>query len=278
MDNSIEAIDFLIGCTVANLVRVPLYPRNVRPNHAHMLAHTQCRVLVTADHYLHEVLGLDTEIETLDAILVVGPGWEAELSRLDATDPGIKVDPSDWYVIRHTGGTTGRPKGVPYSHRTWLAAGRDWFYNFPPVQAGDACLHICPISHGSGYFFTPLWLAGGRNILLDHFTPGETLDLMERERVGYMFVVPTILSALAREASALGRSWPDLKVINVAGGPTADETARMAVEVFPQRVYQTYGQTEDPIPSLTSRSVIQTPTRRSPVAQLGRLHYKPMAR
>ena len=49
------------------------------------------------------------------------------------------VAESDWFIIRHTGGTTGKPKGVAYSHRTWLDAGRDWFYNFPPMDPDDVC-------------------------------------------------------------------------------------------------------------------------------------------
>ena len=41
----------------------------------------------------------------------------------------------------------------------WLDAGRDWFYNFPAVELGDVCQHAGPISHGSGYLFTPMWLS-----------------------------------------------------------------------------------------------------------------------
>ena len=64
-----------------------------------------------------------------------------------------------------------------------MAAGRDWFYNFPPMQAGDVCLHVGPISHGSGYLYTPTWLAGGVNVLLDHFDPEETLQVLQDEQV-----------------------------------------------------------------------------------------------
>ena len=36
-DNSVEAADFFQAAAIANLVRVPLYPRNGRAAHLHML-------------------------------------------------------------------------------------------------------------------------------------------------------------------------------------------------------------------------------------------------
>ena len=39
-DNTLESADFFLADAVANLVRVPLYPRNARESHVHMLAHT----------------------------------------------------------------------------------------------------------------------------------------------------------------------------------------------------------------------------------------------
>jgi acyl-CoA synthetase (AMP-forming)/AMP-acid ligase II len=44
--NCIEAADFFLGAAIANLVRVPLYPRNGREAHGHMLGHTDCRAVV----------------------------------------------------------------------------------------------------------------------------------------------------------------------------------------------------------------------------------------
>ena len=83
------------------------------------------------------------------------------------------------------------------------------------MNAGDVCLHVGPISHGSGYLYTPTWLSGGVNLLLTEFDPGKVLDVMDREKVGYMFLVPSMLNALVRSPearkyrSALAKSYPD---------------------------------------------------------------------
>jgi acyl-CoA synthetase (AMP-forming)/AMP-acid ligase II len=242
-DNSVEAQDVFAGAAVAGLVRVPLYARNAPESHHHMLSHTGCRLLIVSEDHADEVAGVTGSIEGLE-VLVRDGGYEGWLADQDPTEPEVAIEPDDWYLIRHTGGTTGKAKGVGYSHRSWLAAGRDWFYNFPPMVAGDRCLHVGPISHGSGYLYTPTWLSGGVNVLLDRFDPPETLDVMESEGIGYMFAVPAMLNALARHPSARGRDWSKLKVIQVGGAPIADDTALLAREVFGEVLYQGYGQTE----------------------------------
>ena len=87
------------------------------------------------------------------------------------------------------------------------------------MNAGDVCLHVGPISHGSGYLYTPTWLSGGVNLLLTEFDPDKVLDVMDREKVGYMFLVPSMLNALVRcpEAkyrSAVAKSYPDWRRTN----------------------------------------------------------------
>ena len=243
-ENSLGASDFLLACTAANLVRVPLYPRNSRESHAHMLEQTGCRALVASESYAHEVKGLESELSALERLLVRDADYETFLAAQSAEDPDPVVREDDYYIIRHTAGTTGKSKGVAYTHRSWLAVARDWFYGYPPVEIGDAALHLGPISHGSGYFFTPLWLGGGRNVLLPSFDPAQAVDVMESERIGFLFTVPTILNGLARERSAAGRDWSALKTLCVGGSPIAEATARRALEVFGMVVYQVFGQTE----------------------------------
>ncbi len=243
-DNSVEAADLFGGAAVANLVRVPLYPRNGREAHHHMLGHTNCRVVVVSENYAHELEGLQNSLPDLEHVLIRDSGYEDWLAAQSGEDPAIAIDPDDYFIIRHTGGTTGRSKGVAYTHRAWLAAGRDWFYAFPPVEPGDKCLHLGPISHGSGYQYLPTWLAGGCNVMMDHFDAHETLDLMESEGIAYGFMVPTMLNAIVHDNSARGRNFDSLKCLLIGAAPIQDATALAAREVFGDVLFQGYGQTE----------------------------------
>jgi acyl-coenzyme A synthetase/AMP-(fatty) acid ligase len=50
------------------------------------------------------------------ASLVRDLGYEDWLARQFAVDPDHAIDPEHYFIIRHTGGTTGKSKGVTYTH------------------------------------------------------------------------------------------------------------------------------------------------------------------
>ncbi len=253
-DNCIEAADFYLGVANANAVRVPLYPRNGREAHLHMVGHTGCRFLVVQDKYAHEVEGLEDDLPDLERIFVRDSSYEEWLATQSDVDPDLPISEDDLYILRHTGGTTGPSKGVAYTHGMWLDVGRNWFYTFPPVEIGDKCLHMGPISHGSGYFFGPTWLGGGVNVMADHFNAAAAVDLMEREGIGYAFMVPTMVNALLQVKGVETRDWSKLKAINIAAAPIADDTALRAHKVFGDALYQLYGQTEAlPVTAMSSK-------------------------
>jgi acyl-CoA synthetase (AMP-forming)/AMP-acid ligase II len=243
-DNTLEAQDFFAGAAAAGLVRVPLYARDSRAAYLHNLRHTGCRALVVDVKYLSAVEGLREELPDLRHILVRDEKYESWLADQSDIDPDPRIDPDDWYIIRHTGGTTGYAKGVANTQRSWLAAGRDWTYALPPIQVGDRCLHAGPISHGSGYLYLPMWLQGACNVFLDAVDAGKIVELLETLPVQYMFAVPTLVNAMAMHPSARGRDYRHLKAILVAGAPISEATASLAADVFGPSLHQLYGQTE----------------------------------
>jgi acyl-CoA synthetase (AMP-forming)/AMP-acid ligase II len=107
--------------------------------------------------------------------------------------------------------------------------------------------------------------------MLDHFDAGECLDVMEGERIAYLFVAPTMLADLARHPSARGRDWSGLKVLNVGGAPISDDTARLAYDVFGDALFQIYGQTEAvPATMMGAREWFSEVEGSSPLRSAGR--------
>jgi acyl-CoA synthetase (AMP-forming)/AMP-acid ligase II len=74
------------------------------------------------------------ELPDFEHVLVRDRGYENWLAQQIAVDPDPAIDAEDYFIIRHTGGTTGKSKGVAYTHRAWLAAGRDGLYLCPPMM------------------------------------------------------------------------------------------------------------------------------------------------
>ncbi|MEA2619021.1 MAG: hypothetical protein QOE72_4804 [Chloroflexota bacterium] len=243
-DNNLGASDFLIGCAVAGLVRVPLYPRNSGEAHAQMLAGTQCRLLLADEAYADSVHGLERDIRGLDHIHIRDSGYEEWLATQDPTDPDVAISGDDWYVIRHAAGTTGGSRGVGYTNHDWLVCCRNWVYSLPRLTRLSAVGHAGPISHASGYLFVPGWLHGAVNVLFGPFDPGRVLSMMEEHRISHMWAVPTMLHALAHHPAADRRDWSHLRAILVGGAPITDATALAAHRVFGDTLHHIFGQIE----------------------------------
>jgi acyl-CoA synthetase (AMP-forming)/AMP-acid ligase II len=243
-DNNLGAADFYLGCAIAGAVRVPLYPRNSREAHAHMLRDTGCKVVMADEAHASGVTGLEHDVSCLDAVFVRDDGYEGWLAVQDPADPRITVHDSDWCVIRHSAGTTGRPKGVGYTHDDWVRNCRNWAYPVPRITRNSVIGHAGPISHASGYLFLPGWLHGAANVMFGVFDPQRVLAMMTEHRVSHMFAAPSMLQVLTRHPAVTDCDLSALRAILVGGAPITDATALAAHKVFGDTLYQGFGQTE----------------------------------
>ncbi|MQA15336.1 MAG: AMP-binding protein [Pseudonocardiaceae bacterium] len=243
-DNNLGAADLFLGCAIVGAVRVPLYARNPRRSHGQMLEQTQTKVVLADAAYADSIAGLETEIDDLAHVLVRDSGYEDWLASQSDTDPERDVDSDAWYIIRHSAGTTGRPKGVGYTQHDWLVNCRNWYYRLPNLSPSSVVGHAGPISHASGYLFLPAWLHGSANLLFGAFEAGKVLDMMERHHVTHMFTPPSMVAMLAADESATARDWSALECVLVGGAPITDATALAGRKVFGDVLHQVFGQTE----------------------------------
>ena len=67
--------------------------------------------------------------------------------------PSMKVNPEDTWVILYTSGTTGKPKGVIRSHRSYIAFFliNEAEFSFTPQDYG---LILMPLSHVNSTFYS----------------------------------------------------------------------------------------------------------------------------
>ncbi|GLZ44251.1 AMP-dependent synthetase [Actinomycetospora sp. NBRC 106375] len=243
-ENDLGAADLFLGAAIAGAVRVPLYARNARRAHQQMIEQTQVRVLVVDAAHVDEVKGLDEDTAGLEHVLVRDAGYEQWLDAQSDVDPQLLVGPDDWYVIRHSAGTTGRPKGVGYTQHDWLVNCRNWYYRLPNLQTDSVVGHAGPISHASGYLFLPAWLHGSANLLFGAFDPATVLALMERHRVTHMFAPPSMVQMLTADPSRADRDTSALRCLLVGGAPITDATALAGRAAFGDVLHQVFGQTE----------------------------------
>lgn len=243
-DNNLGAADFFLGVAIAGAVRVPLYARNSAESHARMVGQTGTRVVLSDMAYADSAHDLDTMVDSVEHVVVRDSGYEKWLADQSDVDPLIEVGPDDWYIIRHSAGTTGSSKGVGYTQHDWLVNCRNWYYRLPNLRWGSVVGHAGPISHASGYLFLPAWLHGTANLLFGTFDAPKVLGLMERHDVTHMFAPPSMVAMLAAEPSVRDRVLPSLECVLVGGAPITDATALAGRAAFGDVLYQVFGQTE----------------------------------
>ena len=243
-DNCLASSDFFLGTAISNTVRVPLYKRNSEEAHGHMLRQSGCKILVVGAEQYDEVKALEGKLPELEHVVVRDEGYETWLATFSTVDPDPAVDADDFYVIRHSAGTTGIPKGIAFSHRAWMNTERNWTYGLPPLASGNHAIHVGPISHGSGYLFVPMWLAGGCNVLEPKFDAPRLMGLIAELPGTYVFGVPTMLSDLVKKVDSTDLDLHGLKAFVLGGAPIDRRTIVAAHELFGPHLYQMFGQTE----------------------------------
>jgi fatty-acyl-CoA synthase len=142
--------------------------------------------------------------------------YEAMLAQAEPITKVHHVGELDVCEIFYTSGTTGRPNGVELTHRgVYLHALAVWTgFDY---KRGDIQLHTIPLFHVNGWG-TPhtLTLAGGTHVMLPRFDPERVIELVQREQVTIVFLVPTMLVALLEHLKGHPARLPSLRQV-IAG-------------------------------------------------------------
>ncbi|MEJ2884836.1 AMP-binding protein [Actinomycetospora aeridis] len=169
---------------------------------------------------------------------------DALVAGVDAGPVTCGARPEDVEQIRHTGGTTGHPKGITYTfghHLRMLEA-------FGGLLDGDRTagtqLVCTTIAHAAGGIADRTLAGGGRVVLLDGFDPAQVLAAIERERVTDMWLLPPLLHRLLDHEDLERRDLSSLRTVVYGGAPAVPSRIAEAVRRIGRVFVQFYGQTE----------------------------------
>ncbi len=153
--------------------------------------------------------------------------------------------PSDPVQIQYTSGTTGFPKGALLHHNGLVRNAIDTMTR-GGVTAGMSFVHHMPMFHTTGCAMLVLGGLGiGATLLLaPMFDPAMIVEVIERERTGYILGVPTMLVALIDEVEKSGRDVSSIGRIMSGGAMVAPELCKKARAAFGTSIQILYGQTE----------------------------------
>ncbi|MBL8386240.1 MAG: AMP-binding protein [Burkholderiales bacterium] len=147
-------------------------------------------------------------------------------------------------ILLYTGGTTGRAKGVRLTHRNVVANGLQVGLALG-IRHDDTYLHVAPMFHSADLLATALTLAGATHVYLPEFSPPAYLGAIERSRVTFSMLAPTMLIMVLQHPEFARYDLSSLRIQVYGSSPMAESWIRRALDALPATsVTQGYGLTE----------------------------------
>ncbi|MFP6584307.1 MAG: acyl--CoA ligase family protein [Candidatus Hydrogenedentota bacterium] len=211
--------------------------------------------------------GLETVTQTINIVDAEGfeqlPGTDYETFLTQGSRDELEwviEDEDETITINYTSGTTGRPKGVVFSHRgAYLNAINEAFETH--MTADSKYLWTLPMFHCNGWCFTwGVTAIGATHVCLRKFEPADVWPLVDKERVTHFNGAPVVLIALLNDPGRPEKLDRPI-TITTAGAPPSptliEDMQAIGAEII--HVYgltETYGPTTicAPQPDWSSRS------------------------
>jgi fatty-acyl-CoA synthase len=235
--NQSEHLEAYFGIPIAGGV---LHPLNLRlhPDEIAFVANHACDRFLIVDDVLLPLYEKFRDLVKFERVIVVPfcggtnpagcDGYEELLAKASDEFTYPRIDENEAAAMCYTSGTTGRSKGVLYSHRALvLHSFNSCMVDSFAISMRDTVMPMSSMFHANGWGVPfSASMVGARLVLPGMFADAEgILDLMERERVTAALGVPTIwfgvLEALDKYPGRWKFSWP---VRILIGGAAASET------------------------------------------------------
>jgi 3-(methylthio)propionyl---CoA ligase len=237
-------------------------PRLSTDDIAYIINHAEDRVIFCDPQFLPIITAIAPRLDNLRAVVLLADAdtmasvalpagvalhyFETLIAQADPIPHWPQFDENSASGLCYTSGTTGRPKGVLYSHRSCLL--NAMVSNFTDVlglRATDRVVAIVPMFHVNAWGLPYIAPMTGASLLLPgaQLDPVSLLALMNQERATIAVGVPTVWLNLLNHIREAGAKLETLKRIMI-GGAAMPRALMLAYANMGIQVFQGWGMTE----------------------------------
>ncbi len=154
---------------------------------------------------------------------------------------GTKCPADEFSLVAQTSGSTGFPKFVESPLCCRIYEGKEFAERFE-ITERDVLGALTPATGGPNiptYFSAPRVHA--KVVMLEHFSPQEAFEIIEKERITFAGVVPAQLAMMLRDPARRNYDLQSLRCFYCAGAALPPELGKEVQEAFGCTIVQVYG-------------------------------------
>lgn len=248
--NSIESLEVVFGAALLNAVVVNVNWRLAPPEILQILDDAGAELVIVGTEFFSAIEAIESELGGAAKVVAIGEHdrwqeYESWLARNEPGDPGTVAAPGDVAFQLYTSGTTGLPKGVMLTTSNlmtaWSNISEEWGFE----QGRSVNLALMPMFHIAGLGWSTVGLFFGcRTVVLRDVVPAEILEVISRERITHVFMVPAVIQFLLMTPGVDGTDFGSLRKLVYGASPISAPVLEKALEVMRCDFVQVYGLTE----------------------------------
>lgn len=247
--NSPELLIGHFAVPLAGAVLVPLNTRLQSAEIAYILEHSAARILLVDPELRVNAEGAMALLDIKPELFSIGDSWPGATAYSEILNEGAQLAALPWRVedensviaLNYTSGTTGRPKGVMYTHRG-AALNSLGFLHHAKFDGETRYLWTLPMFHCNGWCSTwAVTAAGGLHVTIRAVREETVWESIDNDGITHLCGAPTVLSIVATAPQSHTLEQP---LMMVAGGAPPSPSIIERLETMGATVLHGYGLTE----------------------------------
>jgi fatty-acyl-CoA synthase len=256
--NCHRLLESFYGIPQIGAVLLPLNIRLIPDDFKYIINESTPNVMLLDKDFIPQIESIRDEIPSVREYILLEkmddpPKWITgtyeELLGASSGDPPYPLgeypfEEDETAEIFYTSGTTGKPKGVMLTHRNlYLHALATLAVS--SMDETDKQLHLIPLFHVNGWG-TPHYLTakGGCHIMLQKFDPLQSIEIIQKEKVTRLYVIPTMINAIMNLPEFLTYDVSSMREILIGGAPPPTGIIERTEETFGCLVHTGFGMSE----------------------------------
>ena len=248
--NGLPFIDVFYATSLVGALGVPINFRLTKDELVYIIGQSECKVLFVEQMFLPVIESIRSQLQLVEMIVVVNgdsskttTSYEEIYHQSSTYQPCNSLSGDDGALIMYTSGTTGRPKGAVLTHQNMCMNGMNQV-----VTAGLSIefkqLLVAPLFHIAA-LSTLLYPINGTTVIHSQFNPDDVLQSIEKERINFIFLAPTMWHMLVECPSIEKYDLTSLERCAAGSAPLSLALKEKIAKYFPNgKLRDPFGQTE----------------------------------